>query len=248
MTASGGPGEVLLRPAVEADLPAVAELLLAARAAAVPAMPPVPPGAVDVVRRDVATWDLEQRETWLAEPASADGPTGPLAFVTLADDWLESLYVAPAAQRAGVGSLLLDLARALRPGGFCLWVLAANAPARAFYAAHGLVELETTDGSRNPEGVPDVRVAWPGADPLAYYRRLIDDADDDLGEVLSRRAALTRAVQAAKGHDAPRDPGREAAVVARVARGAPALGADRVAEVVEVVIRTGLEAARPDHG
>jgi hypothetical protein len=36
--------------------------------------------------------------------------------------------------------------------------------------ARGLVELERTDGAANEEKAPDVRMAWPGRDPLAFYR------------------------------------------------------------------------------
>ena len=36
----------------------------------------------------------------------------------------------------------------------------SNAPARAFYARHGLVEREHTDGSENEERAPDLRMAW----------------------------------------------------------------------------------------
>ena len=65
----------------------------------------------------------------------------------------------------GVGTALLDLVKAQRPAGFCLWVFETNAPARGFYARRGLVELERTDGSGNEEQAPDVRMAWPGAEP-----------------------------------------------------------------------------------
>ena len=41
-------------------------------------------------------------------------------------------------------------------------------------------------------------MAWPGADPLAFLRGLIDEVDDQLGDLLARRVALTREVQALK--------------------------------------------------
>ena len=124
--------------------------------------------------------------------AEADGPVG-LRHVE--DDWLDDLYVAARRGPGRVGSALLDLVKALRPGGFCLWVFESNTPARAFYRKHGLVELERTDGSANEERAPDVRMAWPGADPLAFFRGLIDEVDAQLGDLLARRVALTRAVQ-----------------------------------------------------
>src|SRR5690606_837467 len=105
------------------------------------------------------------------------------------------LYVVPSRQGAGVGAALLDLVKARRPDGFGLWVFESNEVARAYYARRGLVELERTDGTDNEERSPDIKMVWPGPDPLAFFRRLIDEVDADLGDALARRAALTRAVQ-----------------------------------------------------
>lgn len=146
--------QLLLRPAETADLPELASLHLRAREAAVPSMPALvhPP---DDVRRFVLGWDLTRRETWLAEEGGRL-----VGYVVLERDWLDSLYVEPAQQQRGIGSALLALAQGLRPDGFGLWVFVSNAAARAFYAAHGLVELETTDGSANEERSPDVHLVW----------------------------------------------------------------------------------------
>ncbi|WP_457205605.1 GNAT family N-acetyltransferase [Nocardioides sp. P5_C9_2] len=239
------PTEVSLRPAGPEDLPAVAEVHLAARRAAAPHMPAgVHPD--DDVRRWVGSWDLTAREVWLAE---ADGAL--VGFAALTRTWLDGLYVAPDAQRSGVGSVLLDLAKAQRPDGFGLWVFESNVPARAFYARHGLVELERTDGSANEEHLPDVRMAWPGADPLRFFRAMIDEVDLLLGDALARRVALTRVVQEHKRDvsevaDPARDDARERDVVARVAELAPELGEARVARIMHAVISESLDAAR--HG
>lgn len=146
--------ELVLRPATADDLPEIAELYLAVRAAAVPAMPPIvhPP---DEVRAWVGGWNLIERETWLAETDRI------LGFCVLEESWLDMLYVAPDAAGNGVGSALLALIKAFRPDGFALWVFESNAPARRFYARHDLVEHEVTDGSQNEERAPDIRVAWP---------------------------------------------------------------------------------------
>ncbi|GAB2879169.1 GNAT family N-acetyltransferase [Nocardioides pacificus] len=150
-------GELTLRPADVEDLPELCDLYLRVRAAAVPAMPAqVRP--IAEVRAWFACWDLARRETWLAQ--RDDGAL--LAYAVLEDDWLDSLYVAPEAAGQGIGTALLELAKQLRPAGFELWVFASNQPARRFYARHGLVELEHTDGADNEERAPDIRVAWPG--------------------------------------------------------------------------------------
>lgn len=183
-------GELTLRPATPSDLPGIADLYLAAREAAVPMMPPGvhPP---DDVRRWVGSWDLVRREVWLAETGE-----GLLGFADVQHDWLDSLYVHPRHTGQGIGAALLDLVKSLRPNGFCLWVFQSNTGARRFYRDHGLVELEHTDGSTNEERSPDLRMAWPGAAPLDFFRSLIDEVDNDLAQANARRAALTAALQA----------------------------------------------------
>jgi chorismate mutase/GNAT superfamily N-acetyltransferase len=230
-----------VRLAGDADLRAIAEVYLAAREVA--AMPPGihPP---DEVRAWVDSWDLTSRDVWVAE---ADGTI--VGFANLTPTWLDGLYVAPGAQRAGIGSTLVDLAKSVRPDGFGLWVFEINEPARAFYRRHGLVELERTDGSANEEHAPDIKMVWPGADPLAYFRSLIDDADLVLGDVLARRAALTRVVQDHKRAvsavaDPARDQAREQEIVERVAAIVPELGPERVARIMHTIISESLDASR----
>lgn len=235
--------DLQLRPAAPEDLTGVADVLVAARGAAVPSMPPLARGPGEA-RADVLGMDLAEagREVWVAE---RDGEV--VGFMELRGAWLDDLYVLPDRAGTGIGSALLDLARSLRPDGFCLWVFASNAPARAFYARRGLIELERTDGSANAEGSPDVRMAWPGVEPLAFLRDLVDEVDDALGDLLARRVALTREIQRLKraagaGEPPPRDPPREREIARRLARGAPELGEERLARLVEVLVAESLGA------
>lgn len=176
-------------------------------------------------------------QTWVA--LSEEELVG---YARVAGDWLDDLYVDPAHQGSGVGTMLLDVVKRLRPDGFCLWVFESNVDARSFYARRGLVELEHTDGSGNEERAPDLRMAWPGADPISFFRRLIDEVDAHLGDVLARRAALTRATQAHK--PAPgRDPAREREIAEAMATRAPELGAERLARIVHTIITESLDAA-----
>ena len=228
--------ELTLRPATPADLPALAEVHLASRRAAGTAFP-ASVHTDDEARAWVGGWDLTAYDVWLA---SREGHVAGYARAT--PTWLDDLYVHPDHQGAGVGSALFETVAARRPQGFCLWVFESNEPARAFYRRHGCLELERTDGSANEEGAPDIRVAWPGPDPLAFLRRLIDEADLVLGDVLARRTALTRAVQSVKP-SGERDPRREAEIARRVAAVVPELGEERVARIVDVIIRESLDAA-----
>ena len=149
------PTEVTLRPAVADDAEVVASVHLAARRDS-----PMPAGvhSDDEVRQWLSGRIAGDDEVWVAE---ADGAVA--AYARLTPTWLDDLYVAPSHARQGLGSALLDLAKSLRPDGFCLWVFESNTPARAFYHRHGLVALERTDGAGNEEREPDARMAWPTA-------------------------------------------------------------------------------------
>jgi GNAT superfamily N-acetyltransferase/chorismate mutase len=228
--------EVVLRAASAEDLPGVADLHSHVREAAYPAMPRGIHHAEEV-HRWVSGWDLTAQQVWVAEAGDRL-----LGYARVSGDWLEDLYVDPAAQGSGIGSMLLDLVKSLCPTGFGLWVFASNTPARTFYAARGLVDLEHTDGSGNEEREPDVKMAWPGADPVAFFRRLIDEVDAQLGDILARRAALTKATQAHKP-DPRRDPDREREIAEAMARRAPGLGAERLSRIVHAIITESLEAA-----
>lgn len=228
------PTEATLRPAVAEDAEAVASVHLAARRAA-----PMPAAVHtdDEVRQWLAGRIAGDDEVWVAE---TDGAVA--AYARLSRTWLDDLYVAPAHAGQGLGAALLDLAKSRRPEGFCLWVFESNTPARAFYVRHGLVALERTDGEGNEEKAPDVRMAWPGRDPVAFFRGLIDEVDDQLGDLMARRMALTRAVQGHK-RDTTRDPARERGIAERLAARAPELGADRLGRIVHTIITESLDAA-----
>ena len=176
-------------------------------------------------------------EGWVAE---RDGRI--VGYLVITGDWVDDLFLAPGETGHGIGTALLDLAKAQRPDGVCLWVFESNTPARRFYAGRGLVELERTDGSGNEERSPDIKLAWPGADPLAFLRRLIDDVDDQLGDLLARRVALTRAIQDLKD-DRSRDPGREREIVARLAARVPTLGEGGIARILHAIITESLDAS-----
>ena len=229
--------EVSLRPATAEDLTAIAEVHLAARHGAGAAFPP-PVHADEEAHAWVAGWDLAAYDVWVA--TDGDEVAG---YARCTSTWLDDLYVRPDHQGRGVGAALFDVVTSVRPGGFCLWVFESNTPARGFYRSRGCLELERTDGAGNEEHAPDIRVAWPGPDPLAFLRGLIDETDLVLGDVLARRTALTRAVQSVKP-TGERDPAREAEIARRVAAVAPELGEDRVARIVDVIITESLDASR----
>lgn len=72
---------------------------------------------------------------------------------------IDALYLAPAARGQGWGRVLLDEAKAAEPR-LTLWIFAANAGARAFYAREGFAEVQATDGQDNEARLPDIRLEW----------------------------------------------------------------------------------------
>jgi len=144
--------EPQLRRAGAADGDAIAAVLTAARAEQA-FIPPLHTGDDD--RRFVSTVMLPSNEVWVV----AEGGVV-VGFAAFSHDLLGYLYVAPAAQRRGIGRALLDHVKKRRPDGFTLWTHQPNAQARAFYEREGLSAVEFTDGATNEEKVPDVRYEW----------------------------------------------------------------------------------------
>jgi chorismate mutase/GNAT superfamily N-acetyltransferase len=230
------PGDIQLRIALAEDLPAVHDVFVAASSGQ---GHPAERRSPKQVRAWVDSLLERPGELWLA---GRDDEL--LGFLLLRGAWLNLLFVHPDRPARGVGAALIDLVKALRPQGFGLRVYQANTRAREFYRRHGLLELETTDGSSYGDAEPDLQMAWLGEDPLAYLRGRIDEVDDELAVLLARRVALTAAVQDHKevGGQAGRDPEREAEIVERMAAHVPGLGQDRIAAVMHTVIAESLAA------
>lgn len=146
-----GGGDVVLRPALAHEAAVLASVQVAARRAG-----PMPPPACS---DDVLAARLAERlgldETWVAEVAGSVA-----GYARATPTWLDDLYVDPAHSGQGLGSALLEVVKATHAGGFSLWVFEVNLPARRFYARHGLLERERTDGSQNEEREPELRLEW----------------------------------------------------------------------------------------
>ena len=135
------------------DAGSLAAIFLAARREAMPWLPEL--HDEPDVRGHMAARVIGECEVLVARHQE-----GPVAFMALRDDMVDHLYVRPDAQRAGIGTALLDAAKARRPGGLRLWAFQRNHGARAFYAHHGFEEIERTDGADNEEREPDVLLGW----------------------------------------------------------------------------------------
>ena len=146
---------VLIRPAGPADAESCATIHIRAR----DAMAYLPRGRH--TEAETRAWNRDvvfaTQEVLVAE--GGDGAI--LGYLSLDGDWVSNLYVRPGAQGQGVGSALLDAAKARRPDGLRLWVFQPNTGAIRFYRRHGFRTVRETDGRDNGERVPDVLMAWP---------------------------------------------------------------------------------------
>lgn len=128
------PSARMIRPYRPADRDAVLALWAAASARAHPFLDAAFVRAERVAIRDTF---LPAATTWVWTEGEQV-----LGFVSTMEDEIGGLFVAPEAQRRGIGRALVDAVQRSRPGrALELEVFAANAGARAFYAACGFREV-----------------------------------------------------------------------------------------------------------
>ena len=85
------------------------------------------------------------------------------AFMAIAGDFIDQLYVDPDRQRSGLGKALLEHARALSPDHLWLYTLQINTHGRTFYEKNGFRAVKF-GLSPPPESEPDVEYHWDAAD------------------------------------------------------------------------------------
>lgn len=83
----------------------------------------------------------------------------PVAYLGIAREFIDRLYVNPSYHRRGIGQSLLDHARTLSPKHLWLYTHQANMVARIFYEGNGFV-AEKFGVSPAPESEPDVEYHW----------------------------------------------------------------------------------------
>ncbi len=143
---------MLFRVASVSDARAIARLHRASRKAAMPWLPVIhsPDEELEFFRNQV----LPDQTVIVAD--NMDQVAG---FAAYTHGWLNHLYVAPVAWRGGIGSELLRQVQAASSS-LQLWTFQGNTTARRFYARFRFEEVEFTDGRRNEEKMPDVRMVW----------------------------------------------------------------------------------------
>ncbi|MGW4423096.1 N-acetyltransferase family protein [Streptosporangium sp. NPDC004631] len=147
-------GGIEIRLADASDAAAVARVHMTSRAATMPYLPPQR-RSHDQVTRWIEDVLFKECLTWVAVRG-----TVVLGYASLAGNTLEHLYLRPDVRRRGIGTLLLDEVRRHSPDELRLHVFQRNTEARAFYERHGFTVLDTSDGSRNMENLPDMTLRW----------------------------------------------------------------------------------------
>ena len=150
---------VSIRQAVPEDVPGVAALFIASQADALPFVAKLhtPEETYAFIAGDV----FLQCEVFVAETG------GDLAgMMAVNGRHIDHLYLKPGLYRRGIGTQLLNHAKAMCPAGLTLYAFEVNTRACAFYRRHGFVAVEFGDGSGNEAGMPDILFEWkPAAKP-----------------------------------------------------------------------------------
>ena len=146
-----------LRRFVEDDLPALADLWVAAWREVFPDL------------------DFEARRPWLAARVrdiqaggavvvglNAEGEPAGFVTIDVRSGYLDQLCVAPDERGSGLAKALLDEAKRLSPGVIELDVNEANGRALRFYAGHGFDEAAR--GVSEASGLPTIHMRWRRAD------------------------------------------------------------------------------------
>lgn len=144
-----------IREAVAADAAGIARVHVLSREVTMPYLPPRKRSDAEVEAwvREVV---LPGSAVWVAEEAGSV-----VGYAAVADGVLTALYLLAGVRRRGLGTRLLERAKAHSPRGLTLFAFQRNTDARAFYERHGFTVVDTNDGSRNMEREPDLSMRWP---------------------------------------------------------------------------------------
>lgn len=142
-----------IEPSRPDDVAAIAELIAASKADAMPWLTVVHTPSEDL-------WWVENVLLVEHEVSVVRDGDRLIAVLATSPGWLDQLYVVPAAQGTGIGRALVEHAKERSDGVLDLWAFQRNARARRFYESAGFIAVEFTDGAGNEEREPDVRYRW----------------------------------------------------------------------------------------
>ena len=153
--------DVNFRPATSADAEQVADIYLESRKTFLGYAPLA--HSDDSIRRWIAGHLIPSGGVTVASPSD---PTAPLVGMMALSRkghiaWIDHLYLRPSVVGSGLGSRLVENAKAELGPPIRLHTFQENEGARRFYERHGFAILELGDGSGNEEGCPDILYEWP---------------------------------------------------------------------------------------
>ena len=150
--------DLIFRDATSADADAIADVYLTSRKQLVPFAPLA--HSDNSVRNWIHTILLQRADVTVVEKEGHI--VGMMALESTPDGikWIDQLYLHPSVVGQGIGSRLVNLAKAELGAPITLYTFQENTAAIAFYERHGFVGVEYGDGSGNEEGCPDVRMVW----------------------------------------------------------------------------------------
>jgi putative acetyltransferase len=88
-----------------------------------------------------------------------------VGFCAFRDGWVDHLYILPSHVGRGLGTMLLNAAKA-QQAFLQLWVFQQNMRAIRFYVGHGFRKVLETDGAGNEERMPDALYEWLADRPV----------------------------------------------------------------------------------
>ena len=168
--------QVRVSPALAADAAEIADVYLAARNDALPFLPRI--HTDQQVRAWIADTLMLQCRVWVARSEQRI-----VGFLALNNDELEQLYVLPGQYRCGVGSTLLDVAKAESAGRLCLFTFQKNERARAstnlrvFASSIGMTVRATRSSSRTCNMSGGRRLDWKS--------RHCERSEDSMGRAIA---------------------------------------------------------------
>lgn len=138
------------------DAQEIAALYLAARPEAMPEL------LLSLTDQEISAWFLRSVSAvpgawWVAR---SNGRI--VGYMVLQDEDVGHLYVLPEWQGCGVGSALLDKAKALSPKRLTLFAFPRNMQARRFYEARQFRRVGPSDGA-SQDNAPGVEYVWGAA-------------------------------------------------------------------------------------
>lgn len=148
---------VTIRPAILDDAQAVAEVYLASRHQLVSCAPLA--HTDDEINQWIRKCLIPKQKVVVATLKQ-----NIVGMMVLSDDkssgWIDHLYVYPTTTRQGVGTHLLEFAKAELGAPIRLYTFQANKVSRRFYEQHSFKPISFTDGADNEEHRPDVLYEW----------------------------------------------------------------------------------------